>query len=220
MAPLPGLTHYISMIAHFAGKIAVLLCTMLAAWPAAAQTPTRFIPLQLIIGDRWNGEQTITYPSGRFVEAVRDGPASIWVGSKQWVHPKTGRTLTVYDRGRDGRHAADQIFAVRDDQTAIGRVADSRFGITACDQEAKYPLGLWKQGETRSFDSTCWYGDKVQPKVTTITIQEIDYTCYGKEHCLRIEWILRDKGNDRINVDHRIYDFAPNLGIVYVMKAP
>ena len=208
------------MIAHFAGKIAVLLCTLLAAWPAAAQTPTRFIPLQLIIGDRWNGEQTITYPSGRFVESVRDGPASIWVGPKQWVHPKTGRTLTVYDRGRDGRNAADQIFAVRDDQTAIGRVADSRFGITACDQEAKYPLGLWKQGETRTFDNVCWYGDKVRPKVTTITIRELDTICYGLEHCLRIEWILRDKGNDTHSIDHRIYEFVPNQGMVHQVRAP
>jgi len=208
------------MVAHFAGKIAVLLCTVLAAWPAAAETPTRFIPLQLIIGDRWNGEQTITYPSGRFVEGVRDGAASIWVGPKQWVHRKTGRTLTVYDRGRDGRNAADQIFAVRDDQTAIGRVADSRFGITACDQEAKYPLGLWKQGESRTFDNVCWYGDKVQPKVTTITIREIDTTCYGHEHCLRIEWILRDKGNDTRSIDHRIYEFAPNQGMVHQVRAP
>lgn len=208
------------MITQVAGKIAVLLCIALAAWPAGAETRERFIPLQLIVGDRWNGEQTITYPTGRFVEGVRDGAASVWVGPRQWVHPKTGRTLTVYARGRDGRNAAEQVFAVRDDQTAIGRVADSRFGITACDQEAKYPLGLWKQGETRTFDSTCWYGDKVQPKVTTIAIQDIDYTCYGIEHCLRIEWILRDKGNDRVNRDHRIYDFAPGLGMVHEVKAP
>lgn len=208
------------MVAHIAGKIAVLLCTALVASPAGAQTPTRFIPLQLIIGDRWNGEHSITYPSGRFVEGVREGAPSIWIGPRQWVHPKTGRTLTVYARGRDGRNAAEQVFAVRDDQTAIGRVADSRFGITACDQEAKYPLGLWTQGETRTFDNTCWYGDKAQPKVTTIRIQEIDYSCYGLDHCLRIEWILRDKGNDSRAIDHRIYDFAPNLGMVHEVKAP
>src|SRR5579862_4948600 len=191
MASLPVLAHHIRMIANIAGKIAGLLCAALATAPAAAETPARFIPLQLIIGDRWNGEQTISYPSGRFVEGVRDGAASVWTGPKQWVHPKTGRTLTVYARGRDGRNAAEQVFAVRDDQAAIGRVADSRFGITACDQEAKYPLGLWKQGETRTFQNVCWYGDKVQPKVTTITVRELDATCYGQEHCLRIEWILR-----------------------------
>jgi hypothetical protein len=208
------------MIAKIAVKIATLLCVAVTAWPASAEPVSRFIPLQLIVGDRWNGERTITYPSGRFVEGVRDGAPSIWTGPKQWVHPKTGRTLTVYARGRDGRNAAEQIFALRDDLTAIGRVADSRFGITACDQEAKYPLGLWTQGETRRFDSTCWYGDRAQAKVTTITVQEIDYACYGHEHCLRVEWTLRDRDNDRINLDHRIYDFAPNLGMVHEVKAP
>lgn len=208
------------MFARIIAKFAVLPCAVLMAWPAGAETQTRFIPLQLVIGDRWNGEQTITYPSGRFVEGVREGAPSIWVGPMQWKHPKTGRTLTVYTRGRDGRNAAEQVFAVRDDRTAIGRVADSRFGITACDQEAKYPLGLWVQGETRTFDSTCWYGDKAQAKVTTITIQQIDYSCYGMDHCLRIEWSLRDKGGDGRALDHRIYDFAPNQGMVHEVKAP
>jgi hypothetical protein len=208
------------MTGKFAAKIAGLLCAALAAEPAAAELPSRFIPLQLIVGDRWNGEQTITYPAGRFVEGVRDGAASVWTGPKQWVHPKTGRTLTVYARGRDGRNAAEQVFAVRDDQAAIGRVADSRFGITACDQEAKYPLGLWKQGETRTFQNVCWYGDKVQPKETVITIQQLDYACYGLEHCLRIEWILRDKGKSGSPIDHRIYEFAPNQGMVHEVRAP
>ena len=209
------------MKVYRAAKFALLLCAGLIGGPAGGQTPaSRFIPLQLILGDRWNGEQTITYPSGRFVEGVRDGAASIWVGPRQWLHPKTGRTLTVYARGRDGRNAAEQVFAVRDDQAAIGRVADSRFGITACDQEAKYPLGEWKQGETRTFENVCWYGDRVQPKVTTIAIQEIDYTCYGLEHCLRIEWTLRDKGKNGRPIDHRIYDFAPNQGMVHEVRAP
>ena len=61
----------------------------------------------------------------------------------------------VYDRTRRG---VGQKFAVRTDGTAIGRVADSRYGISSCDQEAKYPLGVWRQGETRDFQYQCWYG--------------------------------------------------------------
>ena len=203
-----------------AAKNAILFCAgflVCAAWAQAPQT--RYIPLQLIVGDRWDGTQTITYPSGRFTEGVSTGAASIWIGPKQWVHPKTGRTLTVYFRSRDGRNAADQVFAVRDDLTAIGRVADSRFGITACDQEGKYPLGSWSQDETRTFGYQCWYGNTVKPKVTTIRIQELDYTCDGKEHCLRIEWTLRDKGSTSHALDHRVYVFAPNLGMIREWKA-
>ena len=39
----------------------------------------------------------------------------------------------LYQRQLSGNAAG----AVRDDLVAIGRVADNRFGITACDQEAK-----------------------------------------------------------------------------------
>lgn len=199
------------------GLLILLGCLAGSTAPQAQQT--RFIALQLIIGDRWNGEHTISYPSGRFIEGARRGVASIWVGPRQWQHPATGRTLTVYFRSRDGQNTADQIFAVRDDQTAIGRVADSRFGITACDQEAKYPLGLWNQGETRTFEYVCWYGNERRAKVTTITIQDIDYECFGMAHCLRIEWVLRDKQGSGRPLDHRVYVFAPNQGMVSEAKA-
>ena len=208
------------MSARRTAKIAILLCAGLMAGTAGAEAPaSRFIPLQLILGDRWSGEHSITYPVGRFTEGVTQGAASTWVGPQQWTHPKTGRRLTVYFRSRDGRNAADQIFAVRDDLTAIGRVADSRFGITACDQEAKYPLGTWRQGEVRSFDYICWYGDTARAKVATLTIHEIDYTYDGIDHCLKEEWLLRDKDDARA-LDRRVYIFAPGRGVVREWKVP
>jgi hypothetical protein len=176
--------------------------------PAGA---SRFIPLQLIIGGAWDGTPTITYPAGRFAEDFPHG--SVWSGPREWRHPKTGKALTVYDRSRGGRNAADQIFAVRDDQAAIGRVADTRFGISACDGEAKYPLGLWHRGETRRFEYTCWHGDQPRTQVTTITIHEIDYRCGASDHCLKEEWILRS-GDGSAPLDHRIYVFAPGRGMV------
>jgi hypothetical protein len=191
--------------------LAGLLTLSAATAGAAEQVPARFIPLQLIIGGAWDGEPTITYPAGRFAEGFAHG--SVWVGPTQWVHPKTGKTLTVYERSRGGRNAADQIFAVRDDHAAIGRVADSRFGISACDGEGKYPLGLWHQGETRRFDDTCWHGDKPTAQFTTITIRELDYTCGASEHCLEEEWILRNRDGEG-ELDHRIYIFAPGRGMV------
>ena len=177
-------------------------------------TGIRFIPLQLIIGGVWNGERTITYPVGTFGELVEHG--SIWVGPRAWTHPKTGEGLTVYDRSRGGHGmVTDQIFAVRRDRTAIGRVADNRFGITACDQEAKYPLGPWTQGETRSFEYICWYGDRSRTKITTLTIRDIDFNYGGFKHALRLEWVLRDKDDGR-ELDHRFYTFAPGKGLVHL----
>jgi len=199
-------------------KFFVMLCAILVAGPALAQAAeARYIPLHLILGARWDGQQSISYPAGRFTEGVTQSAASTWDGPKSWTHPKTGRSLTVYFRSRAGRNAADQIFAVRDDQAAIGRVADSRFGITACDQEPKYPLGFWRQGEVRTYGFTCWYGDKPRAKVTTITIEELDYTLDGAAHCLRHGWILRDKGEQK-TIDHRVYIFCPDRGMVREWK--
>jgi hypothetical protein len=185
-------------------------------WDRAYDSATgkRFIPLQLIMGGAWDGERAITYPKGTFAELVDHG--SVWVGPRKWTNPKTGEELIVYDRSRIGHGmVTNQIFAVRKDQTAIGRVADNRFGITACDQEAKYPLGLWSQGETRSFEYTCWYGDQPRTKITTLTIRDIDFDYGGFKHALRLEWVLRDKGDSRA-IDHRFYTFAPGKGVVHL----
>ncbi|MDP1837211.1 MAG: hypothetical protein Q8N31_15050 [Reyranella sp.] len=183
------------------------------SWDRAydAATGRRFIPLQLVIGGAWDGERTITYPVGTFAAWNEHG--SVWVGPKNWTHPRTGETLAVYDRSRGGRNAADQVFAVRKDQVAIGRVADSRFGIEACDQEAKFPLGLWSQGESRSFEYTCWYGGKPRTMRTTLIIRDVDFDYGGLKHSLRLEWLLRDKDAGR-ELDHRFYVFAPGKGVV------
>jgi hypothetical protein len=177
-------------------------------------TGRRFIALQLIVGGAWDGERTISYPSGTFAESVDHG--SVWIGPRKWTHPKTGEALAVYDRSRSGRGTVtDQVFAVRRDQVAIGRVADNRYGITACDQEAKYPLGPWSQGETRSFEYTCWYGEQPRTKITTLTIRDIDFDYGGFKHALRFEWVLRDKRDGR-EVDRRLYTFAPGKGLVHL----
>ena len=174
----------------------------------------RFIPLQLVIGGDWNGERTISYPSGTFHELVEYG--STWTGPRQWTHPKTGEVLAVYDRSRVGRGSrTEQVFAVRRDRTAIGRVEDNRFGITACDQEGKYPLGEWSQGESRQFEYTCWYGNRVEAKVTTITIRDLDFNYGGFRHAIRLEWMLRNKDSGT-KIDHAVYVFAPGKGIVNI----
>jgi len=141
---------------------------------------------------------------------------STWRGPVEWRHPQTGALLMVYDRSR---HGVVQKFAVRTDRTAIGRVTDNRFEIGSCDQEGKYPLGLWRQGETRQFDYLCWRangGDaSAADMVTTITIEKIDFSYGGAAHSLQIHWILKQKKDGR-ELDNRVYVFSPGRGMVYV----
>ena len=190
----------------------LFLAALLAAVPVAAGAQDRYIPLELILGAPWNGAEALAYPAGTFQEKVAEAP-SVWVGPREWKHPRTGEMLTVYDRARASRRSqVDQIFAVRRDRAAIGRVADSRFGIEACDQEAKYPLGRWSQGETRTFDYACWYGGAARPRRSTIEILRLDFDC-GPAHCLEMRWTHADPDAGRI-LDMRVYTFAPGLGMV------
>ncbi|HUN47604.1 MAG TPA: hypothetical protein VMU85_13830 [Stellaceae bacterium] len=190
-----------------------------AVWAASydAASRTRYIPLELILGAPWDGRREIAMPAGDFTEGVPlNRNPSTWHGPVEWQHPETGAKLMIYDRSRRG---VVQKFAVRTDGTAIGRVADNRNDISSCDQEGKYPLGLWRQGETRQFDYRCWRGTggatRVTDMITTITIDEIDFSYAGAAHSLQVHWILRHKGEAR-EVDNRVYVFAPGRGVVYV----
>ncbi len=190
-----------------------------AVWAASydAASQTRYIPLELILGAPWDGRREIAMPAGDFTEGVPlNKNPSTWHGPVEWQNPDTGARLTVYDRARRG---VVQKFAVRSDGTAIGRVADNRNDISSCDQEGKYPLGLWKQGEMRQFDYRCWRGTgndkRITDMVTTIAIEKIDFTYAGAAHSLQVHWILRHKGDAR-EVDNRVYVFSPGRGVVYV----
>lgn len=173
-------------------------------------TGRRYIPLELILGAEWDGRHVLRYPSGTF---PAHAGGSTWRGPRNWTHPFTGQTLTVYDRWRGGSNPARQIFAVRAERVAIGRVADSRHGILACDREAKFPLGWWMHGETRTYESRCWYASGVRFKTETITIDRASFTCGRWQHCLRLRWVLRDAGNDT-PIDNEMYTFAPGKGRV------
>jgi hypothetical protein len=208
--------------------LAVACALSLLGWSAPAQSgddawsqsynaasQLRYIPLELILGAPWDGKKEIALPKGYFTEGVARDP-STWRGPSQWQHPQTSEKLMVYDRSRRG---VWQKFAVRTDGSAIGRVADSRFDINSCDQEAKYPLGYWTQSEVRQFEYRCWYGSKTNlipvEMVTTLTIEEIDFDYHGSPHSLQVRWVLRRK-NDAREIDNRTYIFSPGKGAVSV----
>ena len=182
-------------------------------WDAAMDpaTQTRFIPMQLIVPGTWDGERRIELPpAGR-----HDAEGTVWTGPEEWRHPQTGQTLTVYDRRRTNRRegSVEQKMAVRTDGAAIGRAWDSRSGGLACDQEAKFPLGVWKQGEVRVFDYACQTPRGVRRRTSRITIEEIDYEYNGMPHSLRFAWRYADAASGEV-LDHRTYILSPGRGLV------
>ena len=205
--------------------LAALSASAIAAeWPTAALGPkevwdaatdraaqTRFIPMQLIVPGAWDGTRRIDLPpAGR-----HDAEGTTWTGPEEWRHPQTGQTLTVYDRRRTTPRegSVQQKMAVRADGAAIGRAWDSRFGGLACDGEAKFPLGVWQQGEVRTFDYACQTTRGTRRRTSRITIEEIDYEYNGVPHSLRFAWRFSDSASGEV-FDHRTYIFSPGRGLV------
>jgi hypothetical protein len=188
-----------------------------AVWEAATDrvTRSRFVPMQLIVPGVWDGTPRIDLPIAQGV----DSEGTVWTGPQEWRHPYTGQMLTVYDRRRTTRRegSVEQKMVVRVDGAAVGRVYDSRFGGLVCDQEAKFPLGVWQQGEVRSFHYVCLTtrgGQVVELRRTArITIEELDYEHDGVAHSLRFAWRFSDRDSGEV-LDHRTYIFSPGRGLV------
>ena len=66
----------------------------------------------------------------------------------------TGKTIKVYERKRGSKI---QLFTITNNGQCLGRVWDSRKRkrgvVVAIDNGCKFPLGNWKEGETRDFFS-------------------------------------------------------------------
>lgn len=187
------------------------------AWDAATDrvTQSRFIPMQLIVPGVWDGTRRIDLP----IAKIEDAEETVWSGPQEWRNPNSGQTLTVYDRRRTNRREGSvaQKMAVRVDGSAIGRVYDSRRGGSICDQEAKFPLGVWKQGEVRTYNYVCLRANDGQAvtlrRAARITIEELDYEYHGAAHSLRFAWRYSDSDSGEV-LDHRTYIFSPGRGLV------
>ena len=183
-----------------------------ANWDRAynAETGTRFIPMQIILPGKWNGERTIDLPATSFIDSDGDR----WKGPVEDTDAFTGAALQSYERSRFNKREGhtDQRFAVRAEQDGLGRVYDSRFGEIRCSGEIKFPLGEWQQGEVRHNEFVCKAG-RSEPKKrrNTITIEKIDFPCRGVQHCLQFTWLHETEGQKEAT-DHRRFLFAPGLG--------
>lgn len=183
-----------------------------AAYDSAAKT--RYIPMQLIVpGMPWDGTRKIDAPAKvDFYDRDQDH----WTGPVADTDVLTGQPLTAYKRSRSNKREGTvmQRFAVRAEQDGIGRVYDSRFGGIRCSGEIKFPLGEWKEGETRKNEYVC-VGESGKPsrRINTITMEKIDFPCHGVAHCMQLTWTHHIEGRAG-PADDRRYIFAPGLGLV------
>ena len=109
----------------------------------------RFIPIELWLGIPSTGSNELKFYD---VNNKQHGGKLKVTGPINWKNKKTGKTIQVYERKRGSKI---QYFTITNNGQCLGRVWDSRKRsngvVIAIDRGCKFPLGVWKEGETREF---------------------------------------------------------------------
>ena len=159
----------------------------------------RFIPLELFTGGEIREDKEIKFTNTNLVFGEKKRKKI--VGPEDWKNPQTGETIKVYKRTRKGQSGLKtQLFTVTNDGQCIGRVWDSRRGGRVIKNGCKFPLGVWKEGETRLFEGSS--GGK--PRKIELTILKLGKKQKDK---VKFNWKLYD-GSGKL-MDDNDYTFSP-----------
>ena len=168
-------------------------------WNVSVSAAERFIPLELFTGGEIRDDTEIKFTKANKRFGKR-GEKKI-VGPEDWKNPQTGETIKVYKRTRKGQSGLKtQLFTVTNDGQCMGRVWDSRRGGRVIENGCKFPLGVWKKGETRSFNGSS--GGK--PRKIELTILKLGKSQKDK---VKFNWKLYD-GSGKL-MDNNDYTFSP-----------
>ncbi len=178
-------------------------------WQASIDTARkeRFIPVELWNGGQWDGKRDLamnsidgSYSHRRTVFHIK--------GPMDWKHPETGETYRVYERLNPGAGLKKQLFAINPEKSGLGRVYDARpgLGLRTLTGGLKFPLGLWKEGETRKFVYRHFADSGVSMRMETLTLRRIDFVYQGTPHCIDFDWTMTDAdGPNTYDRDNYIY---------------
>ncbi|TSE25834.1 hypothetical protein Tsedi_01058 [Tepidimonas sediminis] len=173
----------------------------------------RFLPVELLTGEPLPDAEVLRlgpvqrrYP---FVGVYADGspPSNGETTLSGPVEHRTayGPTLPAYERTVPG---AREVVAITFDGEAIGRVDDSRIGPM---REAKFPIGRWRQGETRHYTASYYTPRGVAQARTSITIEKLSCRYDGTPGAVAFRW----KVEDGRRADYG-YVFVPGRGLAQV----
>jgi hypothetical protein len=180
------------------------------------ETKERYIPVELWSGAEWDGKRELKMPK---VDANYRHRESYQIkGPTEWKHPVTGQTYLVYERLNPGRRAGDakwQLFAINQEQNGLGRVYDSRpdLGTRTFSGGLKFPLGLWREGETRNFAYKRYENARQSDRAESITIKQINFAFQNMPHCLEFYWAETERDGRKI-IDHHTYIYCPGKSMV------
>ena len=173
----------------------------------------RFLPVELLTGNPMTESRELVFlPVDRvypFVDELPDGSIGtgdvVLKGPMKW-EGQGGKVFEVYERKVPRAH---ERFAQTADRTAIGRVYDQRFGHAL--NEGKFPVGIWKQGEKRSYATTYFpeYGS-ARRDTTYLEIEKLSCVYEGVPGAMQYGW----KTGSGTSYG---YIYVPGKGLTHVM---
>ena len=176
--------------------LSILFCVSFNSFAYGGE---RFIPLELFTGAEIRSDNEIKFTKANLV--FGDKKRKKITGPEAWEHPNTGEKIKVYKRTRKGQSGLKtQLFTITNDGQCIGRVWDSRRGGRVIKNGCKFPLGLWKDGETRTFmGSSGGKSRKIELKILKLGKKQKD--------SVKFNWKLYD-GSGKL-MDNNDYTFSP-----------
>ena len=176
--------------------LSVLFCISFNSFAYGGE---RFIPLELFTGGEIRNDTEIKFTKANLV--FGDKKRKKIIGPEDWEHPNTGEKIKVYKRTRKGQSGLKtQLFTITNDGQCIGRVWDSRRGGRVIKNGCKFPLGVWKEGETRTFiGSSGGKTRKIELKILKLGKKQKD--------SVKFNWKYYD-GSGKL-MDDNDYTFSP-----------
>ena len=188
--------------------LAVLIALIL---PIISFADEIFIPVELWLGANISQSEKIVFPEVSFKFGYKERHKI--KGPIIWKNSKTNENIKVYVRSRYSKKEdkeISQLWTITNNNQCLGRVFDDR-GKRFIENGCKFPIGFWKQGESRSFTSNYFDERKGNYKrIKTITILNLENS---DKSCLKFNWKSSQKGTV---IDENIYEYCPRKGLIKV----
>lgn len=211
-------TCWAVIVAACAVPLSIPALAQVGSWDNATniETKERFIPVELWAGAEWNGRRELEMP--KVDSNYRHNKNSFSIkGPVEWKHLATGKTFTVYERIAPEKAGTKwQIFTINEEHTGLGRLYDGRPNqdTRTFSGGLKFPLGLWKEGESKKLAYRVYEGSRDSARVEAITIKQIDFTMGNDRHCLEFYWVVTDRGEKK-TYDQHTYTYCPGKSMVH-----
>jgi hypothetical protein len=188
----------------------IIILTILFFSSTVSHAVERFIPIELWLGIDVNETKKLKFYQA---ENKQDGGKLKIKGPFTWTNETTGTKIQVYERKRGSKI---QYFSITNNGQCLGRVWDSRKRkrgvVISIDNGCKFPLGVWREGETREFLSVYNWPKKKR----TVIKKKIKITNLGDDKkCLTFRWILSDNGKI---IDDNDYTYCPSKGLTKLVS--